>query len=333
MAVESALRVLAALLLGLASALAFDRLCAARGLMPPGFRVFPRRWLALAVLAGLLTLGIFAPLASFGTAAEPDFSQVQTPQLFALHILMLATMGVWFLLGYAGAAARPRALPAPVDSASFPPQGVEILDPEGMPAEPLAPPPPAPRQISLGRQLLAQFGLLAPSVPREIGLGLVLGLAAWIAVLLVLVAIGAVLWAVGGDDAVPKQPPALVPFIAGLPIVIRLLISLSAGFFEELFFRGFLQPRIGIALSTAFFALAHLSYGQPFMLIGITLLSLIYAFLVRWRQNVWPAIAAHALFDGVQLLVVVPAALRFLQGAGGKPALLTVLSGTPPAIW
>ena len=54
------------------------------------------------------------------------------------------------------------------------------------------------------------------------------------------------------------------------------------------------------------------------MLIGITLLSLIYGFLVKWRQNLWPAIAAHALFDGVQLLVVVPAALKMLQGTGGK---------------
>jgi len=84
--------------------------------------------------------------------------------------------------------------------------------------------------------------------------------------------------------------------------------------------RGFLQPRIGIALSTLFFTVAHLSYGSPFMLIGIALLSLIYGFLVRWRQNLWPAIAAHALFDGVQLLVVVPAALKMLQGTGGKLA-------------
>jgi membrane protease YdiL (CAAX protease family) len=329
---ESALKIVAALLLGLGAALALDRLCAARGLLPPGFRVPWRRALAMTVLGSLLALGIFAPLVSFGAVAETDFSEVGTPQLFVLHILMLATMVVWFLLGYAGGGARPR-VPATVEPASFPPEGVEILDPEGMPAEPLAPPPPAPPRISLGRQLLAQLGLLAPSVPREIGLGLVLGLAAWITVLLVLVAIAGVLWAVGGDDAVPKQPPALVPFIAGLPIAIRLLISLSAGVFEELFFRGFLQPRIGIVLSTACFALAHLSYGQPFMLIGITLLSLIYAFLVRWRQNVWPAIAAHALFDGVQLLVVVPAALRFLQGAGGTTALLLILSGTPPAIW
>ena len=75
----------------------------------------------------------------------------------------------------------------------------------------------------------------------------------------------------------PQQPPAMVPFIASLPIWLRLLISLSAGVVEETFFRGFLQPRVGIPLSTAFFALAHLSYGQPFMLIGITLLSLDHA--------------------------------------------------------
>jgi membrane protease YdiL (CAAX protease family) len=133
--------------------------------------------------------------------------------------------------------------------------------------------------------------------------------------------IAGVLWAVGGEGAVPKSPPALVPFIAGLPVWVRFLVSLSAGVVEESFFRGFLQPRMGIFLSTLFFAAAHLSYGQPFMLIGITLLSLIYGFLVKWRQNLWPAIAAHALFDGVQLLVVVPAALKMLQGTGGKLAV------------
>jgi len=293
MAADSALRILAALLLGLASALALDRLSAARGLLPPGFRVAWRRGLALVVLGSLLAVGIFAPLVSFGTGAEPDFSQVRTPQLFALHLLMLVTMAVWFLLGFAGAAART----ALAGSRTAP--EIEVFGED--------PAPPAPPQVSLGRQFLAQFGLLAPSVPREIGIGLVLGLAAWIAVLLVLIAIGAVLWAVGGENAVPKQPPALVPFIAGLPIGIRLLISLSAGVFEEGFFRGFLQPRIGIALSTAFFALAHLSYGEPFMLIGITLLSLIYALLTRWRQTIWPAITAHALFDAIQLVVVIPA--------------------------
>ena len=305
-----------AVLLALLAALVFDRMCVARGLRPPGFRVQWRRALALAVLTGLFALGIFAPLASLGTSREPDVSKITTPQLVLLHVLMLITMGIWFLLGFAGRDARPPQPVAPV--APVAPLPAEPLpEPLPLPAE-LAPPPP-PR-LSLGQQLLAQFGLRAPRVLREIGLGLGLGVGAWLAVLMTLIAIAGVLWAVGGEKAVPKQPPALVPFIAGLPFGIRLLVSLSAGFVEESFFRGFLQPRIGIALSTAFFALAHLSYGQPFLLVGVTLLSLIYALLVQWRQNIWPAIAAHALFDSVQLLVIVPMALKLLHSAGGKAA-------------
>lgn len=64
--------------------------------------------------------------------------------------------------------------------------------------------------------------------------------------------------------------------------------------------------------------LAHLSYDQPLMLVGITLLSLFYGALVRWRQSLWSAIVAHTLFDAIQLLVVIPLALRFVpMGAPG----------------
>jgi len=300
------LRVGVAVLLALAAALVFDRMCRARGLQPPGFRVPWRRTLALAVLTGLLAIGVFAPVASLGMSLEPDVSKLSTPQLFLLHVLMLITLGAWFLLGYAGQGAQPPAAalaePLPADLAP-----VDLA------------PPPAPPRLSLGQQFLAQLGLRAPKVVSEIGLGLGLGVCAWLAVLLALIAIAGALYVLGGDKAIPKQPPAMVPFIAGLPIGVRVLISLSAGFVEEGFFRGFLQPRIGIPLSTAFFALAHLSYGQPFLLVGVTLLSLIYGLLVRWRQNIWPAIAAHALFDSVQLLVIVPMALKLL-GTGGKAA-------------
>jgi membrane protease YdiL (CAAX protease family) len=189
--------------------------------------------------------------------------------------------------------------------------------PVSVSVEALPPPPP----VSLGRQFLAQFGYLTPSIPREVGLGVLLGIGAWVAVLLALMMVAGAVWALGGENAVPKSPPALIPLLAGLPFGVRLLVSLSAGVVEESFFRGFLQPRIGIVFSTGFFVVAHLSYGQPFMLIGIAILSLIYAFLVKWRQSLWAAMAAHALFDGVQLLVVVPAALR-LMGAEKSAAFL-----------
>jgi membrane protease YdiL (CAAX protease family) len=329
---ENLLRLAAVLVPSLLAALLLDWMCAQRRLLPPGFRVLWRRVLAGLAVATLLAIGVFAPLGGLGMkTATPDLDKVTTPQLFLLHVLMLITMGIWFLLGFAGEDARPPAAP---DFAAEPPPlpplplseaGVvnTLVEPPLVPVEPLdvAPPPPPPSRVPLGRQFRAQFGYLAPNVPREIGLGLLLGLGAWVAVLLALMVVAGAVWALYGENAVPKAPPAMIPFIAALPVLTRFMISLSAGFVEESFFRGFLQPRIGIFFSTAFFVLAHLSYGQPFMLIGIALLSLIYAFLVKWRQNLWPAIAAHALFDGVQLLVVVPLALRAL-GAGKAAAFL-----------
>lgn len=323
---EQLLRVAIPVILGIAGAFLLDRLCVARGFLPPGFRVPWRRIAAGAILAGLLALGVFAPLGGIGLAQEdPDFSKIATPQLFALHFLMMGTLGAWFLLGFAGVAGEETRTSTDVARAD-----TDLgADTDGFLEGSLAPPPP-PRP-SLSSQFAAQFGFRTGDVWREIGLGVVLGIAAWVAVLLALMGVAGVLWALGGEDAVPQQPPAMVPFIAGLPILIRVLISLSAGVVEETFFRGFLQPRIGIVLSTAFFALAHLSYGQPFMLIGISLLSLIYALLVKWRQNLWPAIAAHVFFDAIQLLVIVPGVLRMIQGTGVK-ATATVMSAMW-AIW
>jgi membrane protease YdiL (CAAX protease family) len=320
--------------LGLASALALDRLCAARGLLPPGFREPWRRVLAALILAGFLAAAVFLPLAAAltGVAIEPpNLSKIDNFQLFELHLIMIAVMAMWLLLGFAG---RPEPAPTPPPTLPSHPPGWEEIQTGELALQSLAPltaPPPPPQPppavIPLGRQLLAQLGFLAPDVPREIGLGLSLGLGAWLAVLAALVAIAGVLIAVGAKNLVPQQPPALVPLIAALPFGVRLAVSLSAGIVEETFFRGFLQPRMGIVLSTAFFALAHLSYQQPFMLVGITLLSLIYAFLVRWRQSIWAAMAAHALFDGVQLLVVVPMVLKLTGGAAGKAAAFLGLLG------
>ncbi len=317
---ETLLRVTAVVVPAVLGALLLDVVCAARGLLPPGFRVPWRRALADLTVALLLAIAVFAPLGSLGmkTSTE-DLSSISTPQLFLLHVLMVITMGVWFLLGFAGEEARPAPPPVPVEPVPLEPPAP--FQETAAPLEPVAPPPPTPTRVPLGRQFAAQFGYLAPNIPREVGLGVMLGIGAWVAVIVALLIVAGVVLALGGEKAIPKSPPALIPLIAGLPGWVRCLVSLSAGVVEESFFRGFLQPRIGILASTGFFVLAHLSYGQPFMLVGISLLSLIYAFLVRWRQNVWPAMAAHALFDGVQLLVVVPAALRMLGAEKGAAFL------------
>lgn len=279
------LRTIGPVLLALLTTLAFDWSTRRRGLDPPGFgslhagTILPRpvdhlrRGVSLAFLFAVLWIGVFLPLGALGIDQEVDLSTLTVPQLFLLHGLLLLSVGLWYACGFL-------ALPA------------------GM--------------IRRGFSWKSQLGLRAPSIRREIGIGLIAGVAAWLIVLGALIGIGLVIWWVGGEELLPKKPPAMIPWIASLPIILRLLISLSAGVVEEVFFRGLLQPRIGIAASSALFVLAHASYEQPLMLVGITILSVIYGFLALWRQNIWPAIAAHFLFDSIQLLLVIPTALDFL---------------------
>ena len=258
-----------------------------RGLLPPAFQALPGatptdvvvarvRWVvAMTVLWLVMWVGVFLPLGSLGVEQELDFSQISQADLFLLHLLLVFCLVVWYVSGF---------VPTP---------------------------PGTERRLA---RWSVQLGFRTDSAGRELAIGLVIGVLAWLAVLGVLLGVGVVIWWLGGEELLPQEPPEMIPWIAGMPIAIRLLISLSAGVVEETFFRGFLQPRVGMWFSTLLFVLAHASYEQPLMLLGVTLLSLVYGGLVHWRQNIWAAIAAHTLFDAVQLLVVIPAALRILPG-------------------
>ncbi len=149
----------------------------------------------------------------------------------------------------------------------------------------------------------------------ELGIGAAAGVVGWLAVLAALLGLGGLLTLLGEGHLLPTELPAVIPWLAGLPVAMRLGVSLSAGLCEELFFRAFLQPRLGIALSSACFVLAHVAYEQPIMLVGVSFLSLLFAWLLAWRRSIWAAVVAHALFDTVQLLVIVPLALKFLDSS------------------
>jgi membrane protease YdiL (CAAX protease family) len=295
------LRVIGPPLLALFTVLWIDGLTRRRNLLPPRFQVPPagdsravltalaRRAIAMAVLWLVLWIGVFSPLGSLGIEQEIDFSLLSGLDLFALHLMLVICVVIWFVAGFV----------------------------------------PAPSGADRWRtKWSVQLGLRTDSVIREVGIGLLAGVGAWLAVIGVLLAVALVIWWLGGEELLPQQPPPMIPWIAGLPILLRVGISMSAGFVEEMFFRGYLQPRVGLALSTALFVLAHASYEQPLMLLGVGLLSVIYGLLVRWRQNIWPAIAAHALFDAVQLLLVIPAALRVLPGEGEVARVLGILGLT-----
>lgn len=276
------LRLLAPPVLAVVTALALDHESTRRGLQPPG--LVPGHvpsWRARRMAAALgLTLAfylvVYQPLAAFGLTLELDPATLPRWQLFAVHAILAVIVVLWCALGFCGVA--------------------------GLPAR---------RQPAVWA---GQLGLLARRPATELALGVAVGVLAWAAVLVTMLLVALVLTGLGLAELVPRQAPLLVATLGGLPWWLRLLLSASAGLAEEVFFRGFLQPRVGLAVSTALFAMAHLGYQQVFLLLGVTLLSLCFGALSAWRQNVWAAVAAHATFDAIQLLWIVPAALEAASG-------------------
>jgi membrane protease YdiL (CAAX protease family) len=167
-----------------------------------------------------------------------------------------------------------------------------------------------------GRPPLAEFLNIRREQPGEVvAIGLAVGVGGWIITIIMALVVALLLKSVGVLEEAP-QPPPMIGWMAALPIWKKAVIVLSAMTIEEAFFRSFLQKRIGLIASTILFALAHFTYGNPLLLIGVTVISLIIGAAFYRTKNVLPGVIAHGVFDAVQLFVIVPIAFR-LMGAGG----------------
>ncbi len=141
--------------------------------------------------------------------------------------------------------------------------------------------------------------------------GLALGVGGWFVTISIALIIGLALQAMGqiGDDV---KAPAAVPWMAALPVWKKCLIIFSAMTVEELFFRAWLQKRVGLLPSTILFVIAHAGFGQPLMFIGIGVISLVIGFAFYRTKSLLPCIVAHGIFDAIQLFIIIPVAVQFL---------------------
>lgn len=309
MASSLLLRVLLPILPSTMAAVAVHRWSIVKGLEPPGFAQRERRWSMVLVLAMVFYLGVFSPAAWLGAGPEIDLEAIRIPDLFFLHGVLIMSLLLWFSLGYGkvpGGKRRER------DPGLEPePEPEDHLEPSGLEGPSRAAEAiPSPTYGTPWQELLTQCGLRTAHPGRELAFGLCVGPPLWISVVVLMALLALLLQATGSSELLPQELPPMVGFLAGLPFLVRVALSLSAGVVEEVFFRGFLQRRVGVFFSTLLFVLAHLSYDQPMMLLGITLLSLTFAWLTLVRGNVLPAIAAHFVFDAVQLLWFVPAQMK-----------------------
>jgi membrane protease YdiL (CAAX protease family) len=161
-----------------------------------------------------------------------------------------------------------------------------------------------------GRPGLKEFLNIRHERPAEVlAIGTAVGVGGWMLTLLLAMVVALGLQATGMLEE-PPDPPAMIGWMAALPVWKKALIVLSAMTVEEFFFRSFLQKRIGLLASTILFALAHFTYGNPLLLIGVTIISLIIGITFYRTRNVIPGIIAHGVFDAIQLFVIVPIAVK-----------------------
>lgn len=85
-------------------------------------------------------------------------------------------------------------------------------------------------------------------------------------------------------------------------LLVSLLLFASAGIGEEILFRGAIQPRFGIVLTSALWALVHTQYQLSFVVLGLFLVGILFG-LIRKYMGTTPAIIAHALYNACVVLL------------------------------
>ena len=147
----------------------------------------------------------------------------------------------------------------------------------------------------------------------DLRLGTLVGLGGWITTIAVTLTVAVVASLFGVAPTAREDIPPMMTWLAALPLGHKLLVIAAAMTVEEAFFRGFLQTRFGLLLSSFLFMLAHANYGLPFMLISVLTISLLIGRAYQRCGRLLPCVIAHGIFDAIQLLIVLPWAIRALS--------------------
>lgn len=147
-----------------------------------------------------------------------------------------------------------------------------------------------------GQESTARLGIQKPTT-RQITAGLIGVLAAYVAA-----TIGGTLTEQLQPDSVHGIQESVDAVVAGVsnPFV-AVVLALSSGVGEEVFFRGALQPRFGMVITSLLFAFLHAQYGFTWILLGLFLMGIAFGWLAR-RYGTMAAVVAHATYN---LIVVI----------------------------
>lgn len=110
-----------------------------------------------------------------------------------------------------------------------------------------------------------------------------------------------------------KNAEAIMSFVPRQSPLRFLWLALVIGFYEELFFRGFLMTRLrrllggwtwAAIVSSIVFVAPHMIEQEPIALVPIGILAAIFCVVTIWRRSIVPALVAHWLFNLSQFLLL-----------------------------
>lgn len=113
---------------------------------------------------------------------------------------------------------------------------------------------------------------------------------------------------------VPAENELLQELQSRISIPTAILIALSAGFGEEILFRGLLMRLMrfswwGVLVQALFFGIAHAGYGTLTQVTAPFAIGILLGVLVARGRSLWVVIAAHTFWDLAVLLLP-----RFIGG-------------------
>jgi len=90
-----------------------------------------------------------------------------------------------------------------------------------------------------------------------------------------------------------------------------LIVSVLPAFSEEIFFRGYLQEKIGLIPTAILFGFAHISYQNIVQVIAAMMFGIVLGLLLIRTKNLYSTISAHFSFNLLQLIFIKIATASF----------------------
>lgn len=147
-------------------------------------------------------------------------------------------------------------------------------------------------------EILSKLGLSKSSISSKIiGIGLVIFFALFTLELLVNVL----------SNVIGTTIDTNVGMLLGsAPIWFYIFSAVIAPINEEIFFRGFLVPRIGIVFSAIIFGALHASYNSTFgiEIIAAIIFGLVAGYVFKKTNSLYPSMIAHILINTLAVLAL-----------------------------